>query len=358
MGSTPMPWSRTGRLMRRALDERMFTGAVLLVEHRGVILEHEPYGAASGEVAEAVTRETFFDLASLTKILVTTPCWMKLCEGLPGILEEPLSAWFSDVPESKAPITPRAILSHTSGLRPWRPYYLYAWPDEIRSERTLRAILSEPLLSRPETSWAYSDLGFMLLAFIIERETGRPFADYAHRELFEPLGLGDQLTFHPCPQSCRIAATRFDEPPGRVNDLNARALGGAAGHAGLFGTAAGAAAVMRAVVRSARKPGGFFDCDVARMFLTRATDIPGCTRALGFDTPSAEGSSSGRYFSERSVGHTGFTGTSIWADLDTDTTVVLLTNRVIMGETDLRIKEFRPVIHDAIVEDLRNRADT
>jgi CubicO group peptidase (beta-lactamase class C family) len=150
----------------------------------------------------------------------------------------------------------------------------------------------------------------------------------------------------------RIAVTRVGEPAGLVNDLNARSLGGAAGHAGLFGTARAVASLAATIVKSRAGKDGFFSAHVVQEFCERIDFVPGCTRALGFDTPSEEGSSSGRFFSHRSIGHTGFTGTSVWIDLDREVTVALLTNRVIMGEADRRIKDFRPLLHDAIMETL------
>jgi CubicO group peptidase (beta-lactamase class C family) len=151
-------------------------------------------------------------------------------------------------------------------------------------------------------------------------------------------------------QNDRAALTREDDPPGIVNDLNARCLGGVSGHAGLFGTAGGVAALAEQFLSSLNGSAGLFDQKTIRSFCDRAGFVPGCTRALGFDTPSEEGSTSGDKFSRDSIGHTGFTGVSLWIDIPREIVVVLLTNRVYMGESDFRIKTFRPLIHNTIME--------
>jgi CubicO group peptidase (beta-lactamase class C family) len=137
-----------------------------------------------------------------------------------------------------------------------------------------------------------------------------------------------------------------------VNDLNARALGGVAGHAGLFGTAKGVAKMAAEILSSLASARGFFDRATTSAFCTGVGPRNGNNRALGFDTPSIEGSSAGHQFSSRSVGHTGFTGTSLWIDPETDVIVVLLTNRVFMGESDFRLTAFRPKLHDTIMGEI------
>ena len=194
----------------------------------------------------------------------------------------------------------------------------------------------------------------MLLGFIVERETGMESERYFRARISEPLNLAGDLLFHPdALERERTAHTRPGEAPGLVNDLNARALGGAAGHAGLFGTADAVAALADAILFSLNSDSGFFSGPLIREFCEPAGFVSWSTRALGFDTPSERGSSSGRLFSSKSLGHTGFTGTSLWMDPHKRVTVVLLTNRVFMGESDFRIKEFRPAVHDAMMKALR-----
>jgi len=215
-----------------------------------------------------------------------------------------------------------------------------------------RRILAEPLVYPPGRGWLYSDLGFMLLGFIIERETGMNVAVMSGERVYEPLGLTGSLMFTPDGERARTALTRFGDPPGLVNDLNARSFGGISGHAGLFGTATAVGALADAILTSLNRRSGFFDADLTRTFCSPAGFTTDSTRALGFDTPSKEGSSSGSFFPADSLGHTGFTGTSLWMDPHRGLMVILLTNRVLMGESDQRIKSFRPRLHDAVMEDV------
>lgn len=342
-----MEFERLHKVMTAALQEGMFPGAAVAVSLRGELLFDHCYGALGGPGTEPVTSATLFDLASLTKVLATTPCWMVLAARDPAILDKSISHWFPDVPDDKAPITPRHLLAHCSGLPAWKPYYLHGnhTPKEMKAR-----IFSEPLAYEVGKGCLYSDLGFMLLAFIVESETGQSLPLFARSNVYEPLGLQADLLFLPSKEEHEIAWTRDDDPPGVVNDLNARSLGGISGHAGLFGTERGVAAMAQQFLLSLKSPEGFFDRTTMRMFCNRAAFVPGCTRALGFDTPSEEGSSSGAHFSPNSIGHTGFTGVSLWIDVQRELIVVLLTNRVYKGESDSRIKTFRPLVHNTIVE--------
>lgn len=339
--------------MADSLDDRLFTAAVVKVDCSGDSVVHEAYGTRGGAESDPVTSETLFDLASLTKVLATTPSWMILAAESQGILDRRLSSWISHCPSDKADITPRQLLAHASGLPAWRPYYLTSFSGSP-SQEVLRKILMERLEYPPGKGCIYSDLGFMLLAFLVEMEVGLTVEEFICERVYGPLSLLDDLMFRPFGQEYRTALTRHDDPIGLVNDLNCRALGGVAGHAGLFGTAVGVAALAEEYRRSLISNGGFFDRKRAWEFFTKAGYTEDSTRALGFDTPSAQGSSSGSLFSSQSIGHTGFTGTSVWIDLQRQLTVVLLTNRVIMGEADQRIQAFRPQLHDAIVEGARS----
>jgi CubicO group peptidase (beta-lactamase class C family) len=346
-----MQFDKAHQEMVRGLTEGVFTGAVLLVAKGEEVLFHEPYGTQCGPGSPQVTRESLFDLASLTKILATTPAWIVLASATPGILDRGLNLWFPDLPLEKRNITPRHLLAHASGLPAWRPYYLHTVEQSERAEFTLRKIFAEPFQYAPGQGCVYSDLGFMLLGFVLAAETGEGLAAFTQRRIFEPLGLAEELMFLPTAHEGRIVCTRRDEPPGIVNDLNARALGGVAGHAGLFGTANGVGKVMGHIVRSMKREDGFFNHATVELF-SRESGFPGCQRGLGFDMPGSEAPSCGRLFSANSLGHTGFTGTSAWLDLEKDLVAVLLTNRVFMGESDFRIKQFRPAVHDAVMKDL------
>lgn len=338
-------------LLAKALDEGLFTGADLLVGAGEEIVFHRQVGTLAGPSTPKVTARTLFDLASLTKVVATTPSWMVLASENPHILDEPIGTWFRQCPKEKQRITPRLLLGHCSGLPAWRPYYLFATRGLSRLEFTVERILAEPLEYQPGQDWIYSDLGFMLLGFILELQSGMAIDRYARKRVFHPLGLSGELIFRP-DETGRTSCTRQGEPPGLVNDLNARALGRVAGHAGLFGSALAVYLVAKTVLLSLNSDAGYFSRSITREFCARTGLGTSSTRALGFDTPSKEGSSCGRFFSSKSIGHTGFTGTSLWMDPDRSLIVVFLTNRVFMGESDFRIKELRPLIHDAVIESL------
>lgn len=339
------------QLMIQALEDRLFTAGLLLVACGGKEIFHEPYGTNGGTGTGAVTDETLFDLASLTKVLATTPSWMVLAQEQPGILDESIARWFTDCPKDKESITPRHLLAHASGLPAWRPYYLFNWSEPVEPGLRNR-ILREPLEYPTGCGWRYSDLGFMLLASALHLETGSSLNRFARQRIYEPLQLTDRLMFLPVGNEDRTALTRPGEGPGVVNDLNTRVLGGVSGHAGLFGTGAGVGALAAATIAGLKSEKGLFDSGVVKNFCARTGFTPDSTRALGFDTPSPEASSSGRHFPPESLGHTGFTGTSLWIDPARELIVVLLTNRVFMGEADRRFMNFRPILHDAVMEEL------
>ncbi len=236
-----------------------------------------------------------------------------------------------------------------------------AWKARIQGR-----IHDEELVARPGEKHLYSDLGFILLGEAIERLGGRPLDRFCQDEIFAPLGLAstffvDLSGSAPEPRPCAgrtIAATedcarRRKILCGEVHDDNAYAMGGVAGHAGVFSSAPNVHRFLRFLGRCYEdaEP-DFLPGAVVREFLDAERTLPGQTHVLGWDTPSPEGSSSGRHFSARTVGHLGFTGTSIWWDLERDVHVVFLTNRVHPSRDNAAIREFRPLVHDAVMEGL------
>lgn len=340
---------RTDDLIQEALEQRMFTAAALIVLSRDDIIHQGYYGTLGDGRTSATDENTLFDLASLTKIIATTPSWLLLSAKRPEILDEPLIKWFPEIPADKSAITPRLLLAHSSGLPAWRPYYLMALKDDpqmfIREK-----IFSEPLIYEPGRGYVYSDLGFIVLSFIVLIETSLSLDRFVRRFIYEPLSLENDLMFRPQHARDRIALTRVGDDPGLVNDLNTRVLDGVSGHAGLFGTARGVTEMARQILISLKSNEAFFDKTRVLEFCSPAGYHPDSSRGLGFDTNTPPSSSCGSRFSPSSVGHTGFTGTSLWIDPERELVVTLLTNRVYMGESDLRIKDFRPLVHDSIVE--------
>lgn len=357
---------RIEALLERGVEEGVFPGAVLLVAVKGEILYFQKTGRLSLIPKRIpMNKDTIFDLASLTKPLATTLAMMKLVDEGKVELDQPLSRLIStSVPSDKKDLPPRLLLSHSAGFMDWKPFYLKLMKYEARErKRILREqILKDPLAYSPCEEYLYSDLGFMILEWIIEEIAGMTMRKFVEQSFYKPLSLGSTfLSAASLPLSFKkeaFAATQ-DCPwrerviQGEVDDENAWALGGYSGHAGLFGPAEEVYAVVNLLREHyLGKRDDYLKPETVRTFFTRQDMVKGSDWCLGWDSPSEENSSSGRYFSKNSVGHTGFTGTSVWMDLDRDIVVILLTNRVHPSRENERIKTFRPGLHDLIMEEL------
>lgn len=343
-----------------AVETDIFPGGVLLVATQDRIRFLESVGKANLYAGTPMTTDTVFDLASLTKPLATTLCAMALVQTGKIGLDVPLRRMIPDfTPTDKADITPRQLLSHTAGLAAYRPYH-----ESLRhlehgpAKAALRkALLDDPRLAEPGTECLYSDIGFMILEWIMETLTQETLDRLVIQLIYAPLGLEDRLFFNPLPRVRPAPYAATEDCPwrgkvleGEVHDDNAYVVGGVAGHAGLFGTVEAVFQLLQVLLRAWRQRHSAhvpLTGETVQTFFKRQT--PGQTWALGFDTPSRPDSSSGRYFSDRSVGHLGFTGTSFWMDLDREITVILLTNRVHPSRNNERIKSFRPHLHDTVM---------
>ncbi len=305
-------------------------------------------GSASDTAAAGAA--TIFDLASLTKVLGTTLLAMRLEEAGRCTIADRVGRWW---PAWHGPgrddTTLADLLAHASGLAAHRPLYegrrgALAFAD---------AICRLPLERPPRTAAVYSDLGFILLGAILERIGDAGLQPQIHAML---RGLTDApLAYRPPPAwRPRTASTGWDawrqrELIGEVHDANTWAMDGVAGHAGSFGTAEAVGDVARAVLRALRGTAvdGLAAPATVQRFATRRSDVPGTSRALGWDTMKPT-SSCGRFMSPTAIGHTGFTGTSVWIDGVGDRYVVLLTNRVATGAGADAIRALRQGVHDAI----------
>lgn len=351
-------------LLQEGLATHVFPGAVLLVLHQDGEILFEAVGHAALEPDPLPMRKTtVFDLASLTKPLATSLAFMKLVDlGLID-LDEPLAELFPEIKErDKQDITPRHLLSHSSGLRDWEPFYstLDGVLPGKRKQRVRERILGSSLLFPTGSKTLYSDLGFMVLEWIVERRTGATLDHFLQEQLYGPLGLKDLFLYDLAgpvrPEKTVFAATELCPWRGRVlqgevDDENAYAMGGYSGHAGLFGTAEEVGKVARFLLQRYRGKGrALLGRDTVRSFFSRQDEPKETTWALGWDTPSPSGSSTGSFFSKKSVGHLGFTGTSLWIDLVKDVIVVFLTNRVHPSRENEKIRNFRPRLHDCVME--------
>jgi beta-glucosidase-like glycosyl hydrolase/CubicO group peptidase (beta-lactamase class C family) len=344
-------------VIEKAIADKAFPGATLAVGYRGK-LSVRAFGKLSYDSKAAATPNTIYDIASLTKVVATTTLVAKLAEGdfsvpldLDAKIERYLPEWASGPnAEWRRRVTVRHLLTHTSGLPPFKEY----WRTSKNKQNTLTKIFAEPLDYEPGTKEVYSDLGIILMAEIIERLTGRTLDDLAKSSIFSPLGMPDTLYRPPKKSWPQIAPTEIDNNLrhrlvlGEVHDENAFAIGGVSGHAGLFSTAPDLAAFCQMLLN-----GGVY---AHQRILRRATiaqfttpqQLSGGTRTLGWAVPT-EGGSSGHYFSAHSFGHTGFTGTSIWIDPDRQLFVVLLTNRVHPTRENTKIQQVRPALHDSVM---------
>jgi beta-N-acetylhexosaminidase len=361
---TPAPAAMQAKLkpaftiLDQAVSDNAFPGGVLVVGLNDQLIVH-PFGHLSyASKSPAVKADTIYDVASLTKPIVTATAIMLLAANNQIDLDAPISRYLAHQqagpnPEWTQKITVRELLLHTSGLPAHREFYKNA-----KSPAEVRALLySQPLVSTPGTKVEYSDLGFIILGDIIERLTGMSLDSYARENIFEPLGMNDSYFNPPRSLRARIAPAQNDtayrkrQLQGEVDDANAYALGGVAGHAGLFSTAGDIATFAQMMLN-----GGIY---AQQRFLPRATvtqftarmAIGDSARALGWDVPTGD-SSSGHYFSSETYGHNGFTGTSLWIDPQKNLFVMLLTNRVHPTAANDKIRAVRPALHDAILQAL------
>jgi CubicO group peptidase (beta-lactamase class C family) len=363
----------------RAIDDGTAPGAAVIVG-RGLEVVFEGCYGRLWPLGPPVSSASIYDLSSLTKPLATLASLLKLVAARKISLSTPLCEVLGEfAPGSadrrRARVTLLQLAAHASGL-PARGRYFEKLREEDRqgnealygSERGGAKVIAlasaEPLVADPGTRIEYSDVGYILLGAAIERVGIADLATVVSRELLDPLELGD-VGFVDVPTRtirgrtidlARVApadvcAWRGSLVHGVVQDENAHAMGGIAGHAGLFGTARAVHRLAAEYVRAYLGESSILDPALVR----QCWSGPGCivggsTWAVGWDTPTPGASSAGRLVSARSFGHLGFTGTSIWVDLERGVHVVLLTNRVHPSKDNLLIREMRPRVHDAIFE--------
>jgi CubicO group peptidase (beta-lactamase class C family) len=349
-------------LMDRAIADGAIPGGVLAVGFRDQLIVR-PFGKLTRDAkSPAVTAGTLYDMASLTKVIVTTTSVMMLMQqkrldldtAVSRYLPEWTAAAKSDPdPTWRARVTIRNLLLHDSGLPAHRDFY----KDAKGHDAVLARVLAEPLVHQPGTQVEYSDLGFIMLGEIVQRLTGVTLDEYAKQHILAPLGMDASLFSPPRKFWPTIAPTENDLDfrkrliQGEVHDENAWAMGGVSGHAGLFSTAGDTAIFAQMILN-----GGIY---AHHRLLARATlqeftarqAIGDAARTLGWDVVT-QPSSSGHFFSPSSFGHTGFTGTSLWIDPERGLFVVLLTNRVSPTRANEQIRQLRPAVHDAILQGL------
>ena len=368
--------------MQSALAEGVFPGAVVFVRSRGQIAYHRAFGqAANIPLPEPASIRTIYDLASLTKPLATATALVCLAQDSRLDLTMPVQAVLHELKDSLVGrATVGHLLSHRSGLPAWRPYYeqiaksdraALGSPESGAGQGALRLIREEPLEGAIGAQARYSDLGFMLLGFLIVRLSGQSLAHFCRDRVYAPLGIDDLFFIRSSGSPVgaageshvdpgRIAPTEDDPWRGRllrgeVHDENAFALGGVAGHSGLFGTAAAVAQVSQCWLDAFLGRESILSSKWVRRFIEHPDRSATGSWVHGWDTPSIP-SSSGAYFSPASFGHLGFTGTSLWVDPRAELEVVLLSNRVHPTRKNEAIRGFRPKIHDVIYQEFAGRS--
>ena len=349
-------------ILEKAIAARAFPACSLAVAVSGELVAHKALGRFTYDPAwPEVTTASIFDLASLTKVVATTAMAMVLYERGLLDLEAPVTAIIpefagaSDSHDSRRrEITLRMLLAHSSGLPAYEKLFLRA----KTREELLRAAFMTPLAAAPGAHAEYSDIGFIILGIVLERLADESLDMFCQREVFGPLGM-THTTFNPAatlknsiPPTSDDRTFRHRIIQGEVQDENASVLGGIAPHAGLFSTAEDLAIFAHAMLNGGHP---ILRSSTIELFSRRESAPEGTSRALGWDTPSAP-SQSGKYFSSRSFGHLGYTGTSLWIDPGRQLSISLLTNRTWPDCQNQAIKQVRPAFHDAVIEALRKQA--
>lgn len=359
-----------------AVADGVFPGAVVLVGKDDGVVYEQAFGSRSLLPDKSPMRlDTIFDLASLTKPIATAVALMLLVRERKLRLDDQLTRVIPMYGVfGKSLTTFRHLLNHSAGLPAWKAFF----EDIVKNEKSGRInfvasraaknyvyeqIHREKAVSPPGSQSVYSDLGFMILAEAVEILTGNTFDRFCQERIFKPLGLRStgfvdltQLRTRRLQPVEEVIAPTENCPwrkkilCGEVHDDNAYAMGGVAGHAGLFSSAHDVHAFLVRMSQCLHGKDAFLPQTVVQEFLNRNPSLGDSTFALGWDTPSADRSASGSLFSPRSVGHLGFTGCSIWWDLEKNCHVVLLTNRVHPSRKNEKIKDFRPHIHDQIMK--------
>jgi len=365
----------------KAIERQEIPGAVVLARmpREGEVLEYAWVRGLAAARPERLPmrRDTIFDLASLTKPLATTTAIMLLVEEGSICLDDPVMKSLPSFGDrGKEAITIRQLLCHCAGLKPWRGFHELLIQKERKTgerligtqegrEWILDRVLRSSLVHEPGEAAVYGDLDFIVLGALVEAVSRQPFDEFCESRIFTRLGLADTHFFpipvdgsQAVPDSIRRRVAATENCPwrerilwGEVHDPNASAMGGVAGHAGLFSTADDVMKYAQTILDAWHGRTDVLPAERIREFSTRQEMPESSDWALGWDTPTPGASSSGQYFSSHSIGHLGFTGTSLWIDLKRELIVVMLTNRLHQVTKRSRFV-LRPKVHDAIVEGL------
>jgi CubicO group peptidase (beta-lactamase class C family) len=341
-------------ILRTAIVDHVFPAASVAVIYEGKLVALKAFGTFTYEPnSPEVTTATVFDLASVSKVVATTAMAMILYERGLLDLEAPVVAIapeFAGSDPRRKDVTVRMLLAHSSGL----PAYEKLFQQASSRDQLLSLAFTTNLIADPGTRAEYSDIGFIILGSLLERVADEPLDRFCQREVFGALGMAQTMFNPPAPWRVLIPPSVDDRTfrhrviQGEVQDENASMLGGVAGHAGVFSSAADMAIFANAMLQ---RGSPLVRPETLDVFTRCETSPHGTSRALGWDTPSSP-SQSGKYFSLKSFGHLGYTGTSLWIDPVREISILLLTNRTWPDCNNQAIKQIRPAFHDAVFEAL------
>ena len=341
-----MTFDSVGEIVQRAISTKVFPCACIEIGRTKETLWRGAFGHLTYDPqAAAVDHHTIFDLASLTKVIATTTLAMRHIDAGRWTLTDPINQYVSGWRGSdREAVTIANLLAHSSGLQAHLPLF----QEQIERDAFKEKISRLPLEYTPRTMSVYSDLGFILLGFLVE-DLAKESLDHQLRNMTESCGIDDLRYLPPDSWKKRTAPTGENSLRGRrlvgeVHDDNGWALGGVAGHTGLFGSTPAVGRFARIIMNDLRGSEILVSSTTLQAF-TRGTGIPNSSRALGWDTMLPT-SSCGHSFSKSAIGHTGFTGTSLWIDPELDLYIVCLTNRVHDPIDNNAMQIFRPALHD------------
>lgn len=338
------------RVLAAAVADSAFPGGYAVIGSHDRVYASVGVGHLDWARSPVPDENTIWDMASLTKVIGMTTAMMQLTARGAVNLDTPVVFY---LPRFAGPrkerITVRHLLTHSSGLPPWRPLY----KEATSAAEALALVYATPLDTVPGARMAYSDLGAILLGRIVETVSGKPLDQYLAANVFKPLGMSS-TGYRPAPSlRARIAPTEVDpwrqrHLRGEVHDENAFALGGVSGHAGLFSTAHDLTRFAQMLLGGGSYAGARIVESATLKAFASVQDSGLSARALGWETPNGQ-NSAGHLMSRRAFGHTGFTGTSLWMDPERDLFVILLTNRVNPTRENRRIGAVRSALADAVV---------
>ena len=344
-------------VLRQGILEKAFPSTSVAITYRGRLVALKALGHFTYEESSTpITTGSIYDLASVSKVVATTTTAMLLYQRGLLDLNAPVIAVVPEFARNEPrcrEVTFRMLLAHSSGLPAYEKLFMRA-PSR---EELLAAAFGVRLTADPGTRAEYSDIGFIILGVALERIADEPLDTFCQREVFGPLGM-IHTTFNPAAELRDIIPPTVDDwafrnriIQGEVQDENTSVMGGVAGHAGLFSTAEDVATFAHAMLN-----GGLpiLRSETLAVFTRREESPAATSRALGWDTPSSP-SQAGKYFSDKSFGHLGYTGTSLWIDPEQQLSVTLLTNRTWPDCKNQAIKEIRPRFHDAVGEALEGK---